>query len=72
MKGSVTDSQQAGLHTICSNYDKAAQTQQYLYDHIGEDYFHPQYVSKKDNTICFMAILNESTLIDFKKMNFMR
>jgi hypothetical protein len=62
----------AGLYTICSNYDQATNTQRYLSTNLGEDYYHPLYVSIKENTACFVAIVDDSSLADLGALEFIR
>jgi hypothetical protein len=61
-----------GLYTICANYDKAPVAQRYLSSSLGEDYYHPFYLSRKEDTACFVAILNEQRLVDLDLQEFVR
>jgi hypothetical protein len=62
----------AGLYTICSNYDQADATQRYLASNLGDDYYHPLYLSAKENTACFVAIVDESSVVDLGNLEFIR
>jgi hypothetical protein len=59
---SLEGSSLTGSHTICADYDKGPAAQRSLLSNLGKDYFHPLYISKRDNAICFIAILNTTTL----------
>jgi hypothetical protein len=59
---SLEGSSLTGSHTICADYDKGPAAQRSLLSNLGKDYFHPLYISKRDSAICFIAILNTTTL----------
>jgi hypothetical protein len=61
-----------GLHTIFVDYNQAETTQRYLSETLGEDYYHPLYLSRKEDTAAFVAILSESTLPNLDTKTFIR
>jgi hypothetical protein len=62
----------AGFFTICSDYDQADTTQRYLASKLGDDYSHPLYLSARENTACFVAIVDDSTVADLGNLEFIR
>jgi hypothetical protein len=62
----------SGHYTVCADYDKALVAQNYLSSSLGEDYYHPFFLSRRQNTACFVAILNEQSFTDLRSEQFVR
>jgi hypothetical protein len=67
-KSSSSSSNLAGSHTICADYSNGPVAQKSLLAILGKDYFHPLYISKRNNAICYIAILNATTLAEVDRL----
>ena len=53
-------SSSSSLSVVCSDYSNAGDAQLALSSLIGDNNFHPLYVSHKENSVCFLSKLGDS------------